>query len=123
MCQFIYIVEHANEVNDVFEFIHHLINKVIFKGLKKNIDKMEHYIQNHPLDYTGCRITSGSIEVNHASVDKGQAILYLLDSLNIENKNVVCFGDSANDHYMFRVLENSVAMKNAETKQKHSQNM
>ena len=112
------MVEHANEVDDVFEYIHRSINKIIFKGLKKNVGKLNLYIQNHPLDYTGCRITSGSIEVNHASVDKGKAILYLMDLLNIDNQNVICFGDSANDHSMFRILENSIAMKNADDKTK-----
>ena len=37
-----------------------------------------------------------------------------MDYLNLDNEEIVCFGDSNNDISMFEVCKNSVAMQNAD---------
>jgi len=60
------------------------------------------------------------IDISSKNISKGNAILRLLDYLNIENKNTIAIGDSYNDISMAEVVETFVAVDNAvaELKQK-----
>ena len=79
------------------------------------MNKFEEYISAHNDTYNGFRLTTGCIEVNHASVSKGIAAKYLANMLNIPLENTVAFGDSANDHALLESIPNSVAMDNADS--------
>ena len=54
-----------------------------------------------------------SVDINNKNVSKGAAITYLLEYLNIEKENSMCFGDFINDIDMFKSCKIKVAMKNA----------
>lgn len=52
-------------------------------------------------------------EIIHQEAGKGKAITTLLQSLNINKEEVLCFGDGINDISMFQACGQSVAMDNA----------
>lgn len=63
-------------------------------------------------------VTSGSkgiyIEITNKGVNKGKSALEILGHLNIEPSNAMAIGDSMNDYSIFKVVNFSVAMKNAD---------
>ena len=52
-------------------------------------------------------------DLNIKGNSKGNAVKKLIDYLNIDIKNTMCFGDSINDLSMFEVCNYKIAMKNA----------
>ncbi len=56
---------------------------------------------------------NGSCDCTTLDFNKGSAIAYLLDYYNIDRKYSYAFGDGANDVYMFRNVDNRIAMGNA----------
>ena len=56
---------------------------------------------------------NGSCDCTTLNYNKGSAIAYLLDYYNIDKKCSYAFGDGANDVYMFRNVDNKIAMGNA----------
>lgn len=52
-------------------------------------------------------------DIVKTNVNKGNAIKYLLNKLNIDSKDAICFGDSINDIDMFNACGIKVAMGNA----------
>lgn len=54
-----------------------------------------------------------SIDIVNKDVSKGVGILKLLEILNIDRENTLCFGDYINDFEMFEVCKYKVAMGNA----------
>ena len=116
--QFIYMTKNATEVKDILVYLDKPIHKIIIKGRKKNVDIIEDYLRQKKDIYRVYRLSSGCVEINHTSVNKGRAALYLLDQLHLSQENVYAFGDSINDHDLLRVIQNSVAMANADAKTK-----
>lgn len=57
-----------------------------------------------------------SIEINALGVTKALGLLELGKRIGFSSKNLVCFGDSANDYEMLKLAGFSVAMGNAEEK-------
>ena len=53
------------------------------------------------------------LEVSPSGVDKGTALVALLDQLSVGHEEVVAFGDGHNDLPMFGVVGRSVAMPHA----------
>lgn len=53
------------------------------------------------------------IDVAPKGIDKGVGVKKLMKLLDIKEDEVLCFGDSQNDIYMFEVAKYSVAMNNA----------
>lgn len=60
-------------------------------------------------------VSSGSdnFEIMDGSISKGNAVLHLAKSLNINKDEIMCIGDSENDISMLKVAGVSVAMGNA----------
>ncbi len=52
-------------------------------------------------------------EINPSSVSKKQGILKIIEYLNIDIKDTICFGDGMNDIEMLELCHHSVAMQNA----------
>lgn len=113
--QFRYMSTHSTRVADVITTINAPVNKLCFRGATGNVNKFEEYILAHNHTYNGFRLTTGCIEVNHASVSKGVAAKHLANMLNIPLEYTVAFGDSANDHALLETIPNSVAMENADS--------
>lgn len=61
-----------------------------------------------------CHSTPYFIEVLPLGIDKGDALLSLLQKLNLTTENLITFGDSNNDVSMIKVAGCGVAMGNAE---------
>lgn len=53
------------------------------------------------------------LEITKKNVNKGVALTYLQNLLNVENKNTYCFGDGLNDMSMFELKINKIAVANA----------
>lgn len=62
----------------------------------------------------------GNIEITCEGADKGNALAWLADQLKILPKEVMAFGDSANDVTMLSWAENSYAVANANEKAKEA---
>lgn len=54
-----------------------------------------------------------NIEITHKYAQKGYALQKLIKSIEIDNNEVLIFGDGENDLTMFELFENTVAMENA----------
>lgn len=54
------------------------------------------------------------LDVNTPGISKGLAIQKLMNILNLNTEEIMCFGDSINDISMFNVCNYSVALNNAE---------
>ncbi len=67
--------------------------------------------------YTDLKAISGgmrNIEITAGGVDKGDALKWLCDKIDIPMSDVIAFGDSGNDIEMISVAGIGVAMENAE---------
>jgi hypothetical protein len=67
---------------------------------------------NHPQVETMC---AGNMWLNicQRKVNKGTALLELIDSLGIKKEEVMAFGDNMNDYGMLSAIPNSVAIGSA----------
>lgn len=59
------------------------------------------------------RVHSGWMEKSPNVVNKGNAILNLMQKYNQDKENIYCFGDGENDIEMFKVCGYAIAMENA----------
>jgi Cof subfamily protein (haloacid dehalogenase superfamily) len=91
------------------------ITKFLFLGDEpKDFVDLEKYMRNkfgNKLNLA--RSNEVCLEVMNENVSKGNAVKYVLDSLNIDIKNVVSFGDGWNDIDMLSISGLSFLMKNA----------
>lgn len=63
--------------------------------------------------YTVLKTSPFTIEVLHKKSSKGEGVKILSEKLNIERKDIICIGDSGNDHHMIEYAGLGVAMGNA----------
>lgn len=111
---FIDSIDFLNNEN-IFQIVVADNNYDKMKKLSNLIDCLEKTdIINYSHDYLN-KIESGNhwFDIVKTNVNKGNAIKFLLNKLNIDSKEAVCFGDSVNDVDMFNVCEIKVAMGNA----------
>lgn len=87
-------------------------------NFKSNIETIEELEITNTNLYTEKEKDYYFCDINKKGNSKGKSILKLIDKLNINIDNVICFGDSMNDKSMFELCINTVAMKNAETELK-----
>lgn len=75
------------------------------------------YIENNYFDKISFRALKEYdkiiCEINSKVSDKGDALLYVANYLNIDIKNVIAFGDADNDVGMIKVAGIGIAMENA----------
>ena len=77
--------------------------------LKSLEPQMKHITKNVQVSYSSNRY----MEFNRKGVDKGQAVLWLANMLNIAIEDVIVCGDNYNDVAMLEVAGLSVAARNA----------
>lgn len=70
------------------------------------LKKYSHCIINAPFD-------EGSYEITDISVNKGNAVMYLANSLNVQADEVAVYGDGGNDLDMLSMFKHSYATENA----------
>ena len=95
--QGVIICNKKEEVNKLIEFSNKINTKITYisSSYYKNIDT-----------------NSYTTNINLIKTSKGNAIKILLDYLNIDKKNSICFGDNNNDIEMFLNCGIKVCMKN-----------
>ncbi len=108
---------YLNDINELKESISQCVISSkeydLIKKYKTEIDKIKE------IEVTNTNINGEKeweyyfIDINKKGNSKGKSILYLLQLLDIQIDEVICFGDSVNDKSMFDICTNTVAMKNA----------
>ncbi|HBM4206061.1 TPA: HAD hydrolase family protein, partial [Listeria monocytogenes] len=58
-------------------------------------------------------ISTNSLEINSEKVNKGAAVRYLLEKLNIDKNMVIGIGDGLNDIELFKNVGKSICVSNA----------
>lgn len=124
------ILEYAGDILDLSylslsELENHLLNSNIYhltimfdkedNSPYKTIESLTLYFKELEINKI-CKITNTSkifIDADNLKIDKCNTIRYLINELNIEEKNVYVFGDSNNDFNMIKYFKNSFAMGNA----------
>lgn len=109
---------YINDINELQECVTQIVissrdykSMMNFKKELENISELE--ITNTNL-YSNKEKDYYFYDINKKGNSKGKSIMKLIDRLNINIDEVVCFGDSMNDKSMFNVCINTVAMNNAE---------
>ncbi len=102
--QSVIICKSIQEVDDLKQYVNELNNTYIsyisfayYKKIKKN---------------------SYTININNKITNKGKSVKYMLDYLNIDKENSICFGDNINDLDMFNNVGIKVCMDNGSNKLK-----
>ena len=113
----IYTNNFVNNIKDLKEDVIQLvINSKNGDNLKKFKEKIEQ-IDDLSITNTNINLTldNGSYfcDINLKGTSKGIAVKKLMDILNLNIEEVICFGDSMNDYEMFQACNYTVAMKNA----------
>lgn len=102
--QSVIICKSIQEVDDLKQYVNELNNTYIsyisFAYYKKIIKN------------------SYTININSKITNKGKSVKYMLDYLNIDKENSICFGDNLNDLDMFNNVGIKVCMDNGSNKLK-----
>jgi len=91
-------------------------NKICLFSDEATINKYKKTVKEFMSKYDNIEFTQAipiCIEVIPASVNKGEALKYIMETLNLKPENVIAFGDSFNDVSMFNVAGYKYAMGNA----------
>lgn len=80
---------------------------ILVELISKTFPELDVYIMKHSV------IDAEWIEISSKLISKGNALKKVLDIEKINYKDVICFGDGANDISMFEVCGMSVAVANA----------
>ncbi|MEE3343447.1 MAG: HAD family hydrolase [Bacilli bacterium] len=117
-----YIDSINNLKEDVLQLVLSSTNKEELLDCKKYINNIEELeVTNTNLN----RIPEKNYyfcDVNVKGNSKGKSIIRLINMLNIDINDVICFGDSMNDISMFDVCKHKVAMKNSSDEFKKNAN-
>lgn len=90
------------------------IGKILFQDSKSKLDTLSPQIHNYFDDeYFVVRPGDEFLEIFPNDVNKGHAVMWLADYLNIDLKQVMTIGDMDNDIPMLKIAGNGVAMGNA----------
>jgi Cof subfamily protein (haloacid dehalogenase superfamily) len=81
-------------------------NDVIVSFQKHISEKLELYVDTF-ISEPRC------LDIMPKNISKGNAVLSLINHLNVKNEEIACFGDSFNDLPMFRLTPYSFAMSHA----------
>lgn len=90
------------------------ISKVLITAEEKYISLILSRIPNIYFEKYNIVVSAENyIEILNKNIDKGHALKSLINSLNIESKNVIAIGDQQNDVGMFNIVGVSYAMLEA----------
>lgn len=105
-----FLIKDLNEIPTDFKFI-----KAEFTGAEDKLDQLgQQFTQDFKQKYNVARSDPQIWEINKKNASKGKAIHELAQKLNINDTEVMIFGDQGNDMSMFEVAGfNKIAMGNA----------
>lgn len=92
--------------NPIFKINAHIHDKDISKKLEKYIMKHQELITNAPFNFD-------YFEITDVSANKGNALIWLVNDLDIPMDEVAVYGDGGNDIEMLSLFEHSYAPENA----------
>lgn len=111
---------YLNDINNLMDI--DIYQVIIIDEEYSNMKNLEEYIKNYndiriinySIDYQN-KITLGDhwFDIVNRDINKGISIEKLLNKLNIDKNNAICFGDGINDIDMFESCGIKVAMGNA----------
>ncbi|HIY93728.1 Cof-type HAD-IIB family hydrolase [Companilactobacillus sp. HBUAS56275] len=90
------------------------ITKGVINGNEQRLDEITDFINRQFSDYFVVRTGVGYLEVFPKNVNKGEAVKYLAQQLEIELNDVLAIGDRDNDISMLEIAGKGVAMGNAQ---------
>lgn len=110
-----------NQFNGSEEIKTNVYQTIISCHKLNEVDKIIDYVKDKDFKisyissdyYRKIENSNYSINFNLITTDKGDSIRYLLNYLNIDKKDSICFGDNDNDLGMFDSCGYKVAMENA----------
>lgn len=91
---------------DILKINCRIDDKTESQRLDEFINKYSHLVTNAPFD-------EGAYEITDCFVNKGNAVMFLADYLNILPDEVAVYGDGGNDLEMLSMFEHAYATKNA----------
>ncbi len=115
---------YFNRSNNIIDNIYQSV--IICKSIQE-VDDLKQYVNelnNTYISYISFayykKITKNSytININNKITNKGKSVKYMLDYLNIDKENSICFGDNINDLDMFNNVGIKVCMDNGSNKLK-----
>ena len=114
---------YINDINELQECISQIV--ISSRDYKSMLNFKKDFENICELEITNTNLYSTKekdyyfYDINKKGNSKGKSILKLIDKLNINIDEVICFGDSMNDKSMFNICINTVAMNNAEDELKN----
>lgn len=97
------------------ELCYHEKNILKIEACDKDIEKLQQAMQDLMQIENSAVVSSLpiNVEITHVAAQKGLSLRKLVQEAEIDEKEVLVFGDSANDVSMLSLFENSYAMENA----------
>ena len=98
-------------------------NKAGFSQLPLYIDKkLPRFQRDLDERYEVVLVSKGWIEIMPKGINKGSGLKKVMNYFNLDQEDVICFGDGENDLSMLEIVEHSYAMDNALKKVKKAAN-
>ena len=112
-CKMINDIEEVNNI-DIYQIIVESYNLDVMTELEQLITNNNLIIGNKSVSYSERKLNSFySFDINNKGISKGKTLKYLLNTLQLKEENVLCFGDGENDISLFDGNYVKVAMGNA----------
>ncbi len=107
-----------HQVNDMKEYVNYNTPKIIIASDANVLEKIEPIAQDEFKNLAVFRSEPFFLEFNPPNVDKGSAIISILEKLDVHIDEVIAVGDGFNDITMIETAGLGVAMGNAQDKVK-----
>jgi HAD superfamily hydrolase (TIGR01484 family) len=98
-------------------FIDKDVNRILIMLNSKNSQSFISEFPNFPIlgdNCFNCFYNNRTLEITHENVSKGRTLISLLKKINIDPKDILVIGDSANDVSMLKLSKMSIAMKDSD---------
>lgn len=102
-------------VKNLSDTINFSPNKIIFTNYPQKLDELIPFLEENFLDRTSqIRSLRAFYEIMPKGLSKGKSLLEIAKYYNIDQKDIIAFGDAPNDISMFEIAGSPIAMANAD---------